>query len=372
MNSYFSHDSNARNSEELIRVRMKHGAAGYGVYFMLIERLRDEDDYTAKCDWDMMAFDLHVESSLVKSVVEDFGLFVIKDGSFYSHGLKKRMEKTETVKSKRAEAGKKGMFSRWNDNSENDSCDNNVIENNNNVIKNDNNVTEVDNKTITKYNEVITKQDKSNNNVIEKGNNVITDDKQCYNNVTEIDNNKIKSNKIKYNPPLTPPLNDDEEEEENEKGKDKSNNNNAIPNFSDSAYIPLNSIRIRTMLSGTEVTEDDATELFRLYDGDEPTRRYVSRYIVSYADAIKQGSDMKIYQIVQALQNIEDRGILHPKVNRKNGYLMRKLRKIVGSADYERIIKIAMPDKMNELEDAMSAVNTKIKMPAAFIISKLK
>ena len=34
--NYFSHDSNARNDEKVIRLRMKHGAAGYGVYFMLL------------------------------------------------------------------------------------------------------------------------------------------------------------------------------------------------------------------------------------------------------------------------------------------------------------------------------------------------
>ncbi|MDK8252671.1 DUF4373 domain-containing protein, partial [Enterococcus faecalis] len=44
---YFSHDSNARNSDELIPVRMKFGAEGYGVYFMLLERLREEGNYTS-------------------------------------------------------------------------------------------------------------------------------------------------------------------------------------------------------------------------------------------------------------------------------------------------------------------------------------
>ena len=34
LSSYFPHDSNARNDERLVNVRMKHGPAGYGVYFM--------------------------------------------------------------------------------------------------------------------------------------------------------------------------------------------------------------------------------------------------------------------------------------------------------------------------------------------------
>lgn len=28
---YFSHDSNARNSDKLLAVRIKHGAEGYGI-----------------------------------------------------------------------------------------------------------------------------------------------------------------------------------------------------------------------------------------------------------------------------------------------------------------------------------------------------
>ena len=73
--NYFSHDSNARNDEKLVRLRMKQGAAGYGVYFMILERLREEADYMSAKDYNMIAFDLRVDAAIVKSVVEDFGLF---------------------------------------------------------------------------------------------------------------------------------------------------------------------------------------------------------------------------------------------------------------------------------------------------------
>ena len=86
---YFPHDINARNSSKLIRLRMKHGAEGYGVYFMILERLRDEDGYSSPTDYDMIAFDLHVDTELVRTVVEDFGLFrKSEDGTrFYSSGF---------------------------------------------------------------------------------------------------------------------------------------------------------------------------------------------------------------------------------------------------------------------------------------------
>ena len=115
MNNYFSHDSNARNSDKLIPLRMKLGAEGYGIYFMLLERLRDEKDYMSIKDYNMLAFDLRVDASKVKSVIEDFRLFVFtEDGKyFYSEGFKKRMDIKDIGSIKRSEAGKKGAAKRW-------------------------------------------------------------------------------------------------------------------------------------------------------------------------------------------------------------------------------------------------------------------
>lgn len=108
--NYFSHDSSARNDEKVIRLRMRHNAAGYGVYFMILERLREEADYMSVKDYNMIAFDLRVDAALVKSVVEDFGLFAFTDDGkcFYSESFSRRMGMKDAVKKKRSEAGKKG------------------------------------------------------------------------------------------------------------------------------------------------------------------------------------------------------------------------------------------------------------------------
>ena len=113
--SFFSHDSNARNSEKLLSVRMKYGAAGYGIYFMIIERLREEVDYTSVRDYNMLGFDLRVDSSEVKAIVEDFGLFEFtEDGEgFYSESLNRRMLVMGNVSKARSAAGKRGANSKW-------------------------------------------------------------------------------------------------------------------------------------------------------------------------------------------------------------------------------------------------------------------
>lgn len=133
---YFSHDSNARNSDKLIRLRMRHSAAGYGAYFMILERLREEPDYMSIKDYNVIAFDLRVDAALVKSVIEDFGLFVFtEDGKyFYSESFSKRMGIMDETRKKRSEAGKSGMASRWSKDKNSNDDITELQQNDNNVI----------------------------------------------------------------------------------------------------------------------------------------------------------------------------------------------------------------------------------------------
>lgn len=111
MNKYFPHDCNARSDERIIALRIQHGWTGYGLYFALIEKLCDCMCYSLKVDYNLLAYDLRSDASLVKSVINDFGLFAFtEDGEcFYSESLNRRMEPLE-AKSKRAQdAAKK----RW-------------------------------------------------------------------------------------------------------------------------------------------------------------------------------------------------------------------------------------------------------------------
>lgn len=162
---YFSHDSNARNSDKLIRLRMRHGAAGYGVFFMILERLREEDDYMSVKDYNMIAFDLRVDASLIKSVVEDFGLFAFTENGkcFYSESFSQRMAVKDEKTKARSQAGKAAMEKRYSN------TITKLPENGSNAKKNDSNA--------------ITKPPESGNN-----------------------KNKIKENKII--PPIIPPKGD--------------------------------------------------------------------------------------------------------------------------------------------------------------------
>lgn len=108
--SFFSHDSNARNDNKMIAVRMRHKAVGYAVYFMILERLRDEVDYMSIKDYNILAFDFRESAEIVKSVVEDFGLFEFsEDGKkFYSVSFMGRMGRMDEKTRICSESGKKG------------------------------------------------------------------------------------------------------------------------------------------------------------------------------------------------------------------------------------------------------------------------
>ena len=109
---YFPHDSNARNDQRLLGVRMKYGMEGYGIYFGIIEILREQSDYKlGSCQFESIAYDLRVDVKKVEDIV--MGEFVLFEwdseySEFWSTSLKRRMEKLDLIKQKRAEAGRVG------------------------------------------------------------------------------------------------------------------------------------------------------------------------------------------------------------------------------------------------------------------------
>lgn len=111
---YFSHDSNARNDDRILILRSELGWEGYGIYWAIIETLRDTDGYYyQKSRLRGLAFSLQVEESFLMKVINDFELFEQDDEKFWSDSLNKRMMLAKTEIKKKSEAGKKGAKVRW-------------------------------------------------------------------------------------------------------------------------------------------------------------------------------------------------------------------------------------------------------------------
>lgn len=135
---YFSHDCNARNDAKLQRLQMRHGMSGIGCYWCIVEMLYEERGRIPISEYERITFELRTNYELVKSVIEDFNLFVIKDRIFYSKSVLKRLEKRQ-IKSEKA---KKSISARWNKSPDierntsilNSDSNTNVSENDSNVI----------------------------------------------------------------------------------------------------------------------------------------------------------------------------------------------------------------------------------------------
>ena len=112
---YYPHNANARNEDNMIRLRMAHGVAGYGVYHMLLERLRLSEGYKCDLDYEILSFDLDCSEDLIRSVIYDFGLFeIVDDGQrFCSVELNAYMQIMEEKKEERKKRAQEAAAARW-------------------------------------------------------------------------------------------------------------------------------------------------------------------------------------------------------------------------------------------------------------------
>jgi len=104
---YFSHDSNARNDAKIIKLRIDFGWEGYGLFWALIEILREEKNHEIECDCNAIAFRLQCDCIDIEKIIKNYGLFKIENNKIFSVSLKDRMN----LKSEKA---RKSAEARWN------------------------------------------------------------------------------------------------------------------------------------------------------------------------------------------------------------------------------------------------------------------
>ena len=96
------------DSPEVMRARMEHGMAAYGIYVALMQLLEEDVNHKMSKDYSMIAYEMRVDVSVVQSVVEDFDLFEVEEESFYSKELSDIIEQNRKVSEARARAGRAG------------------------------------------------------------------------------------------------------------------------------------------------------------------------------------------------------------------------------------------------------------------------
>ncbi|MBR4506165.1 MAG: DUF4373 domain-containing protein [Bacteroidales bacterium] len=105
---WFKHDVEARNDDKIINLRIDLGAAGYGIYFMILELLATSENFKLSDNYKAIAYKIGSNEELVEKVVLNYGLFEFDNDFkfFYSPRLKKHMDDVVATSEKRAVAGR--------------------------------------------------------------------------------------------------------------------------------------------------------------------------------------------------------------------------------------------------------------------------
>ena len=107
--TYFLHESTSFQDYKIIKMRSKLGIESYGIFWAVLELLFNEENKLCIDDYDALAFSLQCDSSKLKQVIEDFDLFVLEDGCFYSKRLNNHIEDINNKSTKAKESASK----RW-------------------------------------------------------------------------------------------------------------------------------------------------------------------------------------------------------------------------------------------------------------------
>ena len=105
---YFPHFSNARHDRKIKRVTKQLGVEGYGIYFMLLEVLREQSDYRYPIsDIDLLADEFGTSEAKVMAIIKNYELFIVDElNMFFSENLIRNMQPYFAMKEQRSLAGK--------------------------------------------------------------------------------------------------------------------------------------------------------------------------------------------------------------------------------------------------------------------------
>ena len=112
---WLRHDSNAQHDERILELRAEFGWEGYGLFWALVERMRDAQEYRlAMATMGGLATSMGLLKPRLLALIDlccTHGLFAMAEESayVYSPSLRRRMEEWDTKKAALADAGKRGQ-----------------------------------------------------------------------------------------------------------------------------------------------------------------------------------------------------------------------------------------------------------------------
>lgn len=118
MYNYIPLPTNLRDFSQVLTLRIEEGSAGYGIYVMVLQLLRDMPGYSMGDNPKRIAFALNEpDSAMVDRVIHNYGLFDIdNNGQLSSPWLSEQLSAYDTKKKKLQEAGRRGAARRYGSN----------------------------------------------------------------------------------------------------------------------------------------------------------------------------------------------------------------------------------------------------------------
>ena len=114
MAEYFSHDYDSREDEKIIDMMGEMGWAGYGLFWGIVELLY-KNGGKMRTNYNRIAFALNSHPDSIQQVIENYGLFKVSKGFFYSPSVKKRLMK----RNEKSEVARANARKRWENNNAN-------------------------------------------------------------------------------------------------------------------------------------------------------------------------------------------------------------------------------------------------------------
>ena len=114
---FFKHDCNSRSDPKILQMISVYGMVGYGWFWVLVELLREQDNYkldiSGKYAINALAMQMYTDNETAKKFIGDcineFHLFESDGTCFWSNSLMKRMENLD----KKRQQAKKAADKRW-------------------------------------------------------------------------------------------------------------------------------------------------------------------------------------------------------------------------------------------------------------------
>ena len=123
---YFTHDYNAMQDEKIKKLIRFHGMEGYGIYWAIVEELYNNAN-ALRTDYEGIAYALRVDGKTIKTIINDYELFIIDGEYFGSLSIEKRLDERSAKSAKARDSANK----RWGN------VDANASKNNANASKSD-------------------------------------------------------------------------------------------------------------------------------------------------------------------------------------------------------------------------------------------